>query len=423
MRPRAAMSRWTRTPRPATWSAMRWRPWVAVWRSASTGGSWRQRATACSIPGATASGSVRPIARCGSSSASWQVRRSCAYGCRQGYVGTGRFRKAATPGSCGRRVAAVAPTGLRGRCARCGTGTAGSSTGFPRRSAERPCISSARPAARPAERKMLAAMVEVARSLVRYRSLLWTLVMRELRARYRGSVLGFLWSLLNPLLLLAVYSFVFGMILKRSDLVAVEPYGVFLVTGLFPWIWVSTSLLEGCTSLTANGGLIRKAVFPVEVLPAVAVTANLVHFLLALPIVGVALVAGRLLGYPISGWTAVLLPAVLAIELVMVAGLAFALAALCVHFKDVRDLLGNLLVLAFFLAPIIYTLSDLPPQFASVVQLNPMTSFTTATQDLLFFGRLPELQVWAIMAAIAAVSWVVGAGLFSRLSDTLAEAV
>ena len=205
-------------------------------------------------------------------------------------------------------------------------------------------------------------MVDLARTLVRYRSLLWTLVMRELRARYRGSVLGFLWSLLNPLLLLAVYSFVFGMILKRSDLVAVEPYGVFLVTGLFPWIWVSTSLLEGCTSLTANGGLIRKAVFPVEVLPAVAVAANLVHFLLALPIVGVALVAARLLGYPISGWTAVLLPAVLAIELVMVAGLAFALSALCVHFKDVRDLLGNLLVLAFFLAPIIYTLSDLPPQ-------------------------------------------------------------
>jgi len=199
---------------------------------------------------------------------------------------------------------------------------------------------------------MLAAMVDLARTLVRYRSLLWTLVMRELRARYRGSVLGFLWSLLNPLLLLAVYSFVFGMILGPRGLVEVRPYGVFLVTGLFPWIWVSTSLLEGCTSLTANGGLIRKAVFPVEVLPAVAVVANLMHFLLALPIVGVALVAGRLLGYPISGWTAVLLPAVLAIEVVMVAGLAFALSAVCVHFKDVRDLLGNLLVLAFFLAPV-----------------------------------------------------------------------
>ncbi len=266
-------------------------------------------------------------------------------------------------------------------------------------------------------------MVALARSLVRYRSLLWTLVMRELRARYRGSVFGFLWSLLNPLLLLAVYSFVFGWLLDRSDLVAVEPYGVFIVTGLFPWIWVSTSLLEGCTSLTANGGLIRKAVFPVEVLPAVAVAANLLHFLLALPIVGAALAGSRLVGFPVSGWTAALLPAVLAIELVMVAGLAFALSALCVHFKDVRDLLGNLLVLAFFLAPIIYTLSDLPAPLANVVQLNPMTWFTTATQDLLFFGRLPEPRVWAVMAATAAVSWVLGAGLFSRLSETLAEAV
>lgn len=266
-------------------------------------------------------------------------------------------------------------------------------------------------------------MFDVARCLFRYRGLLWTLVLRELHARYRGSVLGFLWSLINPLLLLAVYSFVFGVVLGSRAMVGVQPYGVFLVTGLFPWIWVSTSLLEGCSSLTGNGDLIRKAVFPVEVLPAVAVVANLMHFLLALPIVALALIAGRLLGYPIAGWTAVLLPAVLLIEAVMVAGLAFALAAVNVHFKDVRDLLGNVLILLFFMAPIVYTLKDVPPEVARVVQLNPMTWFTTATQDLLFYGRLPELEVWLIMAAIAAVSWAVGASLFSRLSDTLAEAV
>ena len=266
-------------------------------------------------------------------------------------------------------------------------------------------------------------MLEVARCLVRCRGLLWTLVQRELRARYRGTVLGFFWSLLNPLLLLAVYSFVFGAILKRGELVDVEPYGVFLVTGLFPWIWFSTSLLEGCSSLTGNSGLIRKAVLPVEVLPAVAVVSNLLHFLLALPIVALALVAGRLLGYPIAGWTCVLLPLVLVIETVMIAGLAFGLSALGVHFKDVRDLLGNMLVLLFFLAPIIYTLGDIPSELARLVQLNPMTSFTVAIQDLLFHGRLPAPRVWAAMAAIAAVSWAAGAGLFSRLSDTLAEAV
>lgn len=266
-------------------------------------------------------------------------------------------------------------------------------------------------------------MFEVARCLIRYRGLVWTLVQRELRARYRGSVLGFLWSLINPLLLLGVYSLVFGLILKRGDLVEVEPYGVFLVTGLFPWIWVSTSLLEGCSSLTGNSALIRKAVFPVEVLPAVAVVSNLIHFLLALPIVALALIVGRLLGYPIAGWTFVLLPLVLVIEAVMVAGLVFALSAVNVHFKDVRDLLGNVLVLLFFLAPIIYTLSDIPPELARLVQLNPLTWFTVAIQDILFRGRLPEAEVWMVMATIAAVSWAVGASLFSRLSDTLAEAV
>lgn len=265
-------------------------------------------------------------------------------------------------------------------------------------------------------------MIEVARCLIRYRGLVWTLVLRELRARYRGSVLGFLWSLINPLLLLAVYSFVFSQILPR-DVVSVEPYGVFLVTGLFPWIWVSTSLLEGCSSLTGNSALIRKAVFPVEVLPAVAVVANLVHFLLALPIVAVALILSRLLGYPVAGWTFVLLPAVLLIEVVVVAGLVFALSAVNVHFKDVRDLLGNVLVLAFFMAPIIYTLSDIPPELAQLVQLNPFTSFTVAIQDLLFFGRLPVTGDWLVMAVIAVVSWAVGASLFARLSDTLAEAV
>ena len=214
-------------------------------------------------------------------------------------------------------------------------------------------------------------MFQVARCLVRYRGLLWTLVQRELRARYRGSVLGYFWSLLNPLLLLAVYSFVFGLILKRGEFVEVEPYGVFLVTGLFPWIWVSTSLLEGCSSLTGNSALIRKAVFPVEVLPAVAVVSNLMHFLLALPIVAVALIVGRLLGYPIAGWTFVLLPLVLVIETVMVAGLAFALSALNVHFKDVRDLLGNVLVLLFFLAPIIYTLSDIPARTRAAGATEP----------------------------------------------------
>ena len=126
-------------------------------------------------------------------------------------------------------------------------------------------------------------MSQVARSLTSFRGLLWTLVVRELKARYRGSLLGYLWSLVNPLLLLAVYTFVFNYIFKPR-MEGADPYALFLMTGLFPWIWASTSLLEGTVSLSANAGLIRKAVFPAEVLPTVSVVSNLVHFLFALPI-------------------------------------------------------------------------------------------------------------------------------------------
>ena len=122
--------------------------------------------------------------------------------------------------------------------------------------------------------------------------MLATLVARELKGRYRGSALGFLWSLVQPLLLLAVYSFVFGVIMKpRTG--GVEPYPLFVVCGLFPWIWFSTSLQEGTVSLTAGAGLIRRAVFPVELLPVVPAVANLVHLLLALPIVGIGLAVGH----------------------------------------------------------------------------------------------------------------------------------
>ena len=113
------------------------------------------------------------------------------------------------------------------------------------------------------------AMFRVAYQIFRFRGLLATLTSRELKARYRGSVLGFLWSLANPLLLLAVYSFVFSVVFKPARRRRHEPYALFLVSGLFPWIWLSASPLEGSMSLVANSGLIRKAVFPAELLPMV----------------------------------------------------------------------------------------------------------------------------------------------------------
>lgn len=263
-----------------------------------------------------------------------------------------------------------------------------------------------------------------ARRIFRHRGLLATLVAREVKARYRGSFLGLLWSLVNPLLLLAVYSFVFGLVFARPGSDAISPYALFLVTGLFPWIWVSSTLLEGSMSLIANSGLIRKAVFPAELLPTVSALANGVHFLMAMPILAFAVAIGRFQGYPVGGWAALAFPLILLLQLPMVTGLAIGLSALNVVFKDVRDLLANLLTLLFFLTPILYTLEAIPYRPLRIfAQLNPITPYTQAYQQALFFDHWPAPTLWIQMAVVSWICWWLGSWLFVRLKDTLVEAV
>jgi ABC-2 type transport system permease protein/lipopolysaccharide transport system permease protein len=249
------------------------------------------------------------------------------------------------------------------------------------------------------------------------------MTVRELKARYRGSVLGFLWSLVNPLLLLGVYTFVFSLVFQPRT-PGQSPYPVFLVTGIFPWVWVTSALNEATSSLTANAALIRRSVFPVELLPLVAVLSNLVNFLLSVPIVALALVVARALGHPVGGPGVLLLPLVVALHLPFLSGLALALAALAVHFKDVRDLVANLLTLAFFLTPILYSVDAVPQRaLRALIEWNPVTPFVRAYQDVLFYGRVPEPMIWVGMAAAAVVAWAIGSWVFGRLSDTLIEAV
>src|ERR1700686_111086 len=129
-------------------------------------------------------------------------------------------------------------------------------------------------------------------NLFRYRGLISSLVARELKARYRGSVLGFVWSFINPLLLLLIYSFVFTVVLPNQT-EGIQPYALFMFCGILPWTWFSASLSEAAGSLISGGNLIKKVLFPAEVLPIVSVLANMVHFFLGLPILLVFLVLFR----------------------------------------------------------------------------------------------------------------------------------
>src|SRR5579864_8145994 len=159
--------------------------------------------------------------------------------------------------------------------------------------------------------------------LPRYRGLIQSLVARDLKARYRGSVLGFFWSFINPLLLLLIYSFVFTTVMKNQTK-GVQPYALFMFCGILPWTWFSSSLLEASGSLIAGGNLIKKVLFPAEVLPIVSVLAGMVNFFLALPIVALVLIWYR--HWPDAPgllW----LPVVVLVQLVFTSGLALVLAA------------------------------------------------------------------------------------------------
>ncbi len=257
-------------------------------------------------------------------------------------------------------------------------------------------------------------------SLLRYRGLIQALVARELKARYRGSVLGFVWSFVNPLLLLSVYSLVFMTIMQNND-PRTRPFAVFMFCGLLPWTWFSTALTEATSSLITGGNLIKKVLFPAEVLPIVSVLANMVHFALGLLILAAFMIGFR--HYPNASalpW----FPVVVAIQLVFTLGLALALSALTVHFRDIRDLLANFLTLWFFATPIVYPyFMPAVDRFLWIFRLNPFYHLAVSYQEILFFDRFGHARSLMVLGALSVVVFLAGYWLFDRLRDSLAEAV
>ena len=263
------------------------------------------------------------------------------------------------------------------------------------------------------------------RELYRFRTLIGTLVLRELRARYRGSLLGFLWSFLNPLLLMVVYVLVFSVYLR----VPMEKYAVFLFSGLLPWLWFSSSLGHAAGVIVGSGALVKRILFPAEILPLVSVLSNMVNMLLSLPLLFVFLLAFGVRPGPVLTF----LPLLLGLQLLLTAGLALPLAALNVHLRDVEQILSNLLVLLFFLSPILYPVSTVPVAFTlgdvltvplrPLYFLNPVAGLVQSYQNIFFFGREPHWIHLGMVTICAAIALWGGYWVFDRLRDSLAEEV
>lgn len=257
--------------------------------------------------------------------------------------------------------------------------------------------------------------------LLRHRSLIQSLVARELKARYRGSVLGFFWSFINPLLLLLVYWFVFSVVLPGIRPIDIEPYALFMFCGLLPWTWFSSSVLEASNVLIAGGNLIKKVLFPAEVLPVVTVLANMIHFLLGLPIIAAALVY---FAVPVRPLELLWLPVVVLVQLFLTLGLALIVSSLTVHFRDLKDILGNLMTFWFFATPIIYPMSLAPPSGKVLLDLNPFTHLVISYQEILFYdGPFGHWKWLLALGGVSIVLFLLGYFLFDRLRDSFAEEV
>jgi lipopolysaccharide transport system permease protein len=220
------------------------------------------------------------------------------------------------------------------------------------------------------------------RTLFRYRELIRNLVLKDLKLKYRGSTLGFLWSLANPLLVILVYSFVFTRML-RSD---IPNFGYFLLVGILPWNFFAQSLMMSTGAVIDNGNLIKKVWLPIEVFPITTVLFNLAQFLLAL----LVLLPAAIVYFKSSlTWSWLAFVPILSLQVLFTLGLCFFFSTATVFYRDVKHFTEILLMLLFWLTPVVYNLRALPESLRHIVYMNPVSFFIAAYQDILYLGVFP----------------------------------
>lgn len=249
------------------------------------------------------------------------------------------------------------------------------------------------------------------------RSLLWHMTVRHLRGQYKQSVLGYAWAFVNPLSQMLILSFVFSVILRipSQDV----PYPLFLLVGLVPWIFFSGTVSSATDSVVGAASLVTKVYFPREVLPTAAMLTKLVDLGF-----GILILIGLMVyfGHP-PEWTAVWLPVLFFIHILFMLGLAFPLAALNVYFHDVRFLVGVVLLMWFYMTPVIYPVELVPDRYRILFDLNPNSLFINAYRRVLLEGVDPGLDRVFLGTVIALLTFLIGYYLFKRMESGFADRI
>lgn len=262
---------------------------------------------------------------------------------------------------------------------------------------------------------MIKAALRYGHMLLCHRALAEILVQRELKGRYRGTFLGFLWSFVSPLMLMTIYVVVFSLTMR----VPVPNYPGFVLCGLLPWNCFTSSMMEGMHSVVANGNLVKKVHLPAEIFPLVAVISNMVHFVFSLPILIAVLWHS---GVALTPW-ALLLPCLLVLQFFFVASFALVLSSLAVQFRDLTHIVPNLMMMWFYLTPVVYSLELVPEALRPMMRLNPMTGLMNAYRSIFMVGECFSL-VWAMQFAALGLTMFCGSlWIFAKRRELYPELV
>jgi lipopolysaccharide transport system permease protein len=238
------------------------------------------------------------------------------------------------------------------------------------------------------------------------RELVTHLALRELRSMHRFTLLGWAWPLARQLAQFAVLLVVFNAVLDLG----IPDYPAFVFSGLLAWGWFSVGVTQATSSMLAGRHLVTQPRFPSQVLPAVAVTVPLIDFAIALPVMLGILVFTT--GIPV---TIILLPVVVAIQLVLMAGIAWLTASAAVYVRDVSHIVGVVVLMVFYLTPVFYDHARVPPEYRWLFNLNPLTTLLTAYRDIMLRGELPDPLPLALLALVSGVLAAAGYAFCRKL--------
>ncbi len=252
------------------------------------------------------------------------------------------------------------------------------------------------------------------REIYDYRQMIFSLVRKDLRGRYKGSVLGFLWTFINPLLQLMVFTMVFSIIMKAGY----EQYYLFLFVALVPWMFFASSVQDGSIAIIREKDMVKKIYFPREVMPIAVVTSGFVNMLLTfLVIFAVLLVSGR----GINPVTLLFLPFVMIVEYVLCLGIALIVSALTVYFRDLQYILGIVTMALQYMTPVMYGSEKVPEWALPIFYANPMTPVIEIYRQILYYKQVPDVLSLLYVLLLGMVFVVIGLWCFNKLQKGFAE--